>query len=799
MFKNYIIIAFRNLRKHKGFSFINISGLAIGMACAIFIMLYVDFELSYDNFHDDADRIYRIVNEQTTSNGIRYYAGVTAGMGPAIKNNLSQVENVARIVRSEPKTVKYGTKAYLEEKIVFAEQEFFDIFSIRILKGDLNNILTRPLTAVITQSIAAKYFSSEDPVGKFLDIDGRKFAVTGIIADSPKNSHFKPGIIQSFSTLTLPDNERPPGFLQWNTTHSAKTYFKLVSNTEIDLFQTQINQLAYQNLKEKLAEYGYQHNFFLQNIKDIHLHSHFRGEFETPGNAQYLYIISFIGLFILLIACINFTNLSTARSAKRSAEVGMRKVVGATRKQLIFQIMGESLFISVITLVISFILVVLTIDFFNSILNTNFETIELLRPRIIIFLLIMGIFTGVTSAIYPAFFLSGFRPAIIFKGTFTTGKKGAQARKILVIGQIVISVILIIGILVIYRQIDYMKNYPLGFDKEQKLIIMLPEVDLMTNNYETIKSEFKKHPSILGVTASSSVPGRSTFFWRLWPTGMRDQKSQPLNFINVDYDFIDIYDMEIIAGRSFDRTFGSDLEAPGWVINESAVKAYDWNSPEEAIGKEMMDDRTPIIGVVKDFHFKGLQNAIEPLAISVWSEHFNCFTLEVSLNNLSETISYAEDVIQQFFPEAIFNYFFLDDDFNRQYHFEEQISVLFSVFTFLGIIIAVLGLFGLTAFIAEQRTKEIGIRKVFGASIYGLVFNFWKDFGEWVLIANIIAWPVAYYFMNKWLQNFAYRIDLSVWIFILAGLVVLVIALLTVSFQSIKAAMANPIDSLRYE
>ena len=799
MFKNYLKIAFRNLRKHKGFSFINISGLAIGMACAIFIMLYVDFELRYDNFHENADRIYRIVNEQTTSNGIRYYAGVTPAMGPAIKDNLPQVENMARVVRSEPKTVRYGIRAYLEEKIVFGDQEIFDIFSIKFIKGDLNNILTRPLTAVITQSIAEKYFSDEDPIGKFLEIDGRKFTVTGIIADSPKNSHFKSGIIQSFSTLTLPDNERPPGFLQWNTGHGAKTYVKLVSNTDLDLFKSQINQLAYQNLKEKLAEYGYTHHYFLQNIKDIHLHSHFRGEFETPGNAQYLYIISFIGLFILLIACINFTNLSTVRSAKRSSEVGMRKVVGATRKQLIFQIRGESLFISVITLVISIILVGLTMDFFNSILNTNFEIFELLRPKIIIYLLILGIFTGVTSAAYPAFFLSGFKPVIIFKGTFTTGKKGAQARKILVIGQIVLSVILITGTLVIYRQIDYMKNYPLGFDKEQKLIINLPKQDLMTNNYETIKSEFKKHPSIFGVTASSSVPGRRTFFWRLWPTGMRDQKSQLLCFINADYDFIDIYDMEIIAGRSFDRTFGSDLVAPGWIINESAVKAYDWNSPEEAIGKEMMDDRTPIIGVVKDFHFKGLQDAIEPLAISVWSEHFSCFTLEVSLNNLSETISYVEEVTRQFFPEAIFDYFFLDDDFNRQYHFEEQISVLFSVFTFLGIIIAVLGLFGLTAFITEQRTKEIGIRKVFGASICGLVFNLLKDFGEWVLIANIIAWPIAHYAMNKWLQNFAYRIDMSVWIFILAGLAALVITLLTVSYQSIKAAVANPVESLRYE
>jgi putative ABC transport system permease protein len=460
---------------------------------------------------------------------------------------------------------------------------------------------------------------------------------------------------------------------------------------------------------------------------------------------------------------------------------------------------GETLFITIITLILSFILVAVTMNFFNVILNTNFVIHELFRPKIIMYIVLIGILTGIASGVYPAFFLSEFNPATILKGAFLTGRKGTRGRRILVIGQIVLSVILITGTLVIYRQIYYMKNHPLGFDKEQKLIITLPDVDLMTNNYETIKSELKKHSAVLGVSASSSVPGRETFFWRLWPTGMRDRKSQPLNFINVDYDFIDMYDMEIIAGRSFDRVFGSDLQARGWVINEAVVKAYDWNSPVEATGKEMMDDRTPIIGVVKDFHFKGLQNEIEPLAFSVWSEHFNCFTLQVDLNNLGETISYANAVIQKFFPGVIFDYFFLDDDFDRQYRFEEQIGVLFSVFTSLGILIAVLGLFGLTAFIAEQRTKEIGIRKVFGASVYGLVLDFLKDFGKWVVIANIIAWPIAYFAMNKWLQNFAYRTKLNLWIFILSGFAALTITLLTVSYQSIKAARANPVDSLRYE
>lgn len=800
MLKNYLKIALRNIRRHKGYHFINITGLAIGMACAIFILLYVELELSYDNFHKDSDRIYRIANEQVTSKGNRYYSGVPPVMGPAVKDHFPQVESMARLFRVEPKTVRNGDRIYIEEKLAFADQEVFDLFSIRSIKGDPKNSLNRPLTVVITESIAAKYFGGEDPIGKFLEVDGRNFEVTGVIAESPENTHYKFGLLGSFVTLTLPNSDMPPWFSQWSTgMHAAHTYVKLLPNIDLNEFETQINQLAYENLKEELARSGYEHHYFLQRLQDIHLHSHLRGEAEPPGNAQYLYILSITGLLILCIACINFMNLSTARSANRSCEVGMRKVVGAARRHLILQFMGESMVITIVTLVVSLMLVGLTMDFFNDILGTKFEFVELFRPRILLCLAILVLLTGIASGSYPAFFLSGFRPASVLRKSLSTGKKGAITRKVLVIGQMAISVILIIGTLVIFRQINYMKNVRLGFDEEQKLIINLPDYELITNNYEAIKSEFKKNPSILGVTASSSVPGRRMFFWRMWPTGMRDQKSQPLNFLNVDYDFIEIFDMEMIAGRSCDRSFGSDLEAPGWVINEAAVKAYDWDSPEDAIGKEMMDDRTPIIGVVKNFHFKGLQNIVEPLGMSVWSEHFRCFTLKVNMQNLGETISYIEDTFYKFFPGELFDYFFLDDDFNRQYRFEEQIGILFSVFTSLGIAIAVLGLFGLTAFIAEQRTREIGVRKVFGASVFELVICLSKEFGKWILLANVIAWPVAWFAAHNWLQNFAYRIEINVGIFIVSGLMAMVIALAATGTQIIKAARANPVESLRYE
>ena len=800
MFRNYVKIALRNILRHKGYHFINITGLAIGMACAIFILLYVEFELSYDRFHRDGDRIYRIANEQVTANGNRYYSAVTPVMGPAVGENFHQVECMARLVRVEPKTIRKGDRIYIEEKLAFGDQEIFDLFSIQWIKGNPANALMRPMTVVITESFAGKYFSDEDPIGQFLRVEDKVFEVSGVIGDSPENTHYKFGIIGSFVSLTQMGLDLPPWFLTWSTgMHVAHTYVKLLPNTDLNEFKAQMNRLAYENLKEELNQSGYEHHYFLQRLQDIHLHSHLRGEAETPGNPQYLYILSITGLLILFIACINFMNLSTARSANRSCEVGMRKVVGAARGQLILQFLGESLGMAIITLGVALALVGLTMDFFNQVLGTKFDFADLYRSRILIYLAILVFLTGIVSGSYPAFFLSGFKPVAVLRRTLSAGKKGALIRKILVIGQMAISVILIIGTLVIFRQIDFMKNIPLGFDKEQKLIVNLPDYDLMTGNYGAIKSEFAKHPSILGVTASSSVPGRRMFFWRMWPTGMRDQKSQPLNFLNVDYDFIGLYDLEIIAGRSYDRSFGSDLEAPGWVINEAAVKAYGWDSPEDAVGKEMMDDRTPIIGVVKDFHFKGLQNIVEPLGMSVWSEHFRCFTLKVNMENLGETISYIETTFKRFFPGELFDYYFLDEDFDRQYRFEERIGILFSTFTSLGITIAILGLFGLTAFIAEQRTREIGVRKVFGASVFELVIYLSKEFGKWILLANVIAWPAAWFAARHWLQQFAYRIEINIGIFIVSGFMVMFIALVSTGYQIIKTARADPVDALKYE
>jgi len=801
MLHNYIRTAFRNLFRHKGYSLINIAGLAAGVACCLFILLYVEQELSYDSYHKDADRIYRIANEQKTSNGFRYYSAILPVLGSAVREKLPQVESLARLTTSEEQTVKYGQKSYYEDRLAFTDPGIFDIFTISFIRGTRNDALKRPFTVIITEQIAGKYFGAEDPVGKILKIGVHDAEVTGVIEDSPENTHYKFGILGTINTLeTIHSNDERDRYHAWTTgNHNAHTYVKLAAGADPGLFIQQVNNLAYENLTDELAAYGYTHHYFLQPLRSIHLHSNLRGEAEAPGNPQYVYVFSAVGFLILLIACINFMNLATARSATRAAEVGMRKVVGAHRRQLVFQFMTESFLISMIAVAAALTFIALTLPLFNEFAGTQFHIAGFLRRELLAGLAAIAVFTGLTAGSYPAFFLSAFRPSAILKGAFTAKSGSAVMRKLLVVIQFTISIILITGTLIIFNQITYMKNRSLGFSKEQKLVISLPRASMVRDDYETIKTELLGHASITGATASSSVPGRRTFYWRMWPPGERDTESQPINFMNIDYDFIREFDIGLVAGRTFDRAMGTDLAAPGFVINEAAVTAFGWETPENALDKELNENRTPIIGVVRNFHFKGLQNDVEPIGMSVWSDHFMYITLSVNTGNLDGVIKYTRDVYHRFFPDDLFDYFFLDTDFNRQYRFEEHVSRLFSVFTFLGIFIAALGLFGLASFIAQQRTKEIGILKVFGATVISIVLLLTKEFVKWIVIAAVIAWPVSYFVMNSWLQNFAFRASPGWTPFVLAAVSALIIALVSVSYQTIRAAAANPVDSLRYE
>jgi len=793
MFKNYLKVTLRNMLRHKGYSVINISGLAMGLTCCIFILLYIQFELSYDTYHPDADRIYRIALEQQQKTGTRSYATVSQMIAPALRTNFSKIELAGRILGVGIKPVKYVDRMFYEEKIAHVDPDIFNIFSVPFIRGNPATALKRPGTAVLTQQMAEKYFGNEDPVGKFIEVDTASYEITGIIQNPPENTHLKFSMVMSYKSI-----EHVRMLQAWDPgIHPAYTYIKFKERVNVEAFEEQITQYTNNQMKEKLEQRGYIHTYFLQSLTGIHLHSHLSYETEPPGNLLYIYVFSAIGIFILLIACMNFMNLSTARSANRSGEVGMRKVVGAQRKQLVWQFLGEALVLSFISLLLALVIVCSFLQFFNNIIDIQFTGSNLLNPRTILLLFGLMFFIGIIAGSYPAFILSAFKPISVLQGTLRAGSSGALLRKCLVVVQFAISITLITGTIIVYNQLNYMKNTDLGFDKEQKLIVDLPRFSMIRDNYEFVKGEFLQHPSVTGAAASSSIPGRRMFYWRIFPTG-EEGNSQGMNFINADYDFIPEYGLELVAGRSFQRDMRTDAAGNGRILNEAAAHAFGW-TPAEALTKFIGPERGPIIGVIKDFHFKGLQSTIEPLVLSIWSDHFKCITLNVNTENLRETLSFIEKKYKELFPGYIFEYFFLDTDFNRQYNFEEQLGRIFGIFTFLGLLIACLGLFGLSSFIAEQRTKEIGIRRVLGASVSGIIGLLTKEFVKWVGVGIIIAWPAAYYVMYRWLEGFAYRIKPGISSFLISGSIALLIAVLTVIYQAYKAAAANPVNALKYE
>jgi len=796
MLKNYLKIALRNFRRHKGYSFINIAGFAIGMACCLLILIYVRHELSYDRYHKDADRICRIVIDIRTQTANRVFALVSPTVAPALKADYPQIECAARAVPTSARLVRLEEKSFYEDRFMYADQELFDIFTIPFIQGIPQEALTRPSTLVISQRMAFKYFGSANPLGKTLNINQAEYEITGVIEDSPENTHMKYDLIASLKTLS--------NWSEMSNWHSTMfyTYLKLKPNVEIEEFSQQVSRLADKYVGERLDSRGKTYNYFLQPISSIHLHSHLRYEIEPPGNPVYVYIFSFVGLFILLIACLNFMNLATARSANRAKEVGMRKVVGAQKLQLVCQFLGESLLVSFLSLCFAMVIVRYTIPLLNNLTGISMSFDELLNPIVLFFLIGGTVLVGLAAGLYPAFVLSAFRPAVTLKGALSATSRSFAMRTVLVVVQFSISVFLIIGTLTIYRQFNFMKNQHLGFEKEQKLVLPLRGGISIEKNYKTVKDMFSKHSSITGAAVSSSVPGRGVSNFSIGLVGEEDEKNQSMFHLYFDENFIPNYGIEIVAGRAFQKEMSTDIRG-AFLINEAAIKAFGWSRPEEALGKRLQTGYggrvNPIIGVTKNFHYRGLQNEVEPLVMEFLPEIFRYITLSIDITNLKDTLAFVESQWKVLFQGNPFESFFLDTDFDKQYRADEQVGRIFGIFTLLGLFIACLGLLGLASFAAESRTKEIGVRKVLGASVTGIVLMLSKQFTKWVLLANGFAWPIAYYFMYRWLKNFAYRININILTFLLSGLLVLAIALLTVSFQSIKAATANPVDSLRYE
>jgi putative ABC transport system permease protein len=814
MLLNYLKITLRNIRKHKGFSFINIAGLAVGMASCMVIFLYVASELTYDRYHDDSDRIYRVAMWWKVPSREFQSAGINAGVAPELSDNFTQVESTARYMPIHDRIVRNGDTHFFEDRVGYADQEIFDIFHIPFVYGDSRSALEKPWTVVITRRIAEKYFGRQNPVGKTIEIkegatrgvrsmsspdsDNTDYEITGVVDNPPSNTHFKYDILVSSKQLKL-DVLRQ----SWHD-RQTYTYIKLAPNTDVNNFEEQISLMAFDHVGRQLKAWGQERRYFLQPLAGIHFQSNLLGEMEPPGNMTYIAIYSLIGLLVLLIGCMNFINLSNARSVYRAKEVGMRKVLGAGRFQLIRQFLGESLIITIIALGFSFLICDILLPLFNETAGTTLAISKIVHPYVLFTLAGLVVLVGIVAGGYPAAVLTAFKPVSVFKGPSYAGTKGSFMIKVLVIFQFAISIFLIIGTLTVFQQLRFMKSRTLGFDKEQKIIIPFRYNSTFSRNFNAIKKEILSHHTIVGATASSSAPGRCPNEGYLSQTEAVNQPAKKLNFIAIDYDFISQYKIDMAVGRPLQREKNDANNAI--LINESAVKFLGYSSLEEAIGKSWhlgwYDGRKvsrEIIGITKDFHYQGMQEMVEPLFMIYAPLDFNTLTLTLETGSLGETLSFIENLWQKLYPSLPYEGYFLDEDFDRQYRAEEQIGKLLGIIAGMGLVISTLGLLGLAAFMTQQRTKEIGIRKVLGASVSNIALLFSKSFSRWILLANIIAWPLAYYAINRWLQNFAYRVNVAPLLFLMAAAIALVVSLLSVSFHVFKTAMANPVDSLRYE
>ncbi len=783
MFINYLKIALRNLKKHKGYSFINIAGLTIGIACCFFMLMWVQDEWSYDRFHENSTELYRILLDPLGASATHEAVSPPILAGK-MKEEFPEVINTTRLAVSGTILFSYGDRMFYEGRGILADQSFFEMFTFPFVKGDPATAFSELHSIVITEDLAYKYFGSDDPIGKTLTLNNRAdYNVTGVIKNVPHNSHFQFDHVRPFNLM----REFGRNLDSWRDV-SYYTYVLLQENSSAQ----EVNK----KLEELIKKEDSGHNlYYLQPLMRIHLHSNFNFDIGEHGNVVYVYIFTAAAVFILLIACINFMNLTTARSGNRAKEVGMRKVIGARRIDIIKQFYGESILLSLIALMFAFLLISLFLPLFNNLTGKQLA-LDYSGNLGIVFLLVgIAIFAGIISGSYPALFLSSFRPMKVLKSVFKTGSKNSLFRKVLVVTQFTLTIVLFIGTMVIHDQLANIRGKDLGYDKDHLIFIRLR--GNIAQKYETVKLELLQNPNIASVTSTSSLPthigsGTSGADWEGKEPDVRIQMQISL----VDHDYLETFKMEMAQGRFFSKEFSTDKS--GIVLNEAAIKAMGMDSP---LGKRFSIWRVDgtIIGIIRNFHYKSLRNEIEPLILILDPKRVRYACIRIKAGNIPETIKFLENSWKKLVPDFPFVYGFLDDRIDGLYRAEQRMGTVFNCFTLLAIFIACLGLFGLASFMAEQRTKEIGIRKVLGAPVFGIVFMLSREFTKWVLVANIIAWPLAYFAMNHWLQNFAYRINIGIWTFLLAAVLVFVVALFTVSFQALKAALLNPVETLRYE
>lgn len=797
MLTYYLKLVLRNVLQTRGYSIINILGLAIGIACAMIVYLYVYQELSYDRYYPDYQRIYRVVSDVHSSGLIYNRNTVSPPIVKVLREDFPQVEKAVKYSRGSLKApVKFNDKKVYVERYLRIEQDFLELLPQKIIRGAIKDQVTRPNTALITESLAKILFGDSDPIGQIIKRDSINYEVTAVFQDWPENSHLNPELLCSWNPSLANTDD---AWMEDNWGGIGMAFVKLKEGTDVKAFEEVLKTLESKYNTDPQDRWGLNRTVYhyLQPLKDIHLKSRTPFEFKPAGSITYLTVFTAIGLLILLIACINYMNLTTAKFMKRIREIGIRKTLGATRNSLIVQFLFESFMYVFIAHVIAMFMVELFLPNVNQLLETKLVA-DYSKLTLIGSIIVLIFFTGLISGSYPAFFLSSFKPISILQGSIKTGFVSAWIRKGLVVFQFAVSVALIISVLVIYKQLNYMKDYPLGFDKEQKLILRFPQNVIGPNAYKQIKQEFSKIPQINKTAFCSSIPGEWNYGWRTYLPGEQNIRTFLINYYQVDEDFASLMKLEFVAGTPLLPEHLSDRMIE-LIINETSLKTFGWNSPEDAIGKNIFNNNWRIVGVFKDFHFKGLQEQVGPMGIFLMHEDYKLLVLDVNTETYRETLSRVEEVYNKLMPDYPFEYFFMNENFDKQYKNEEQMGQFLTVLSLLGVFIACIGLLGLASFMTQQRTKEIGIRKVNGARVQDILTLLVGSFSKWILVANIIAWPIMYYILDKWLENFAYRTSISWWIFAIAGLLSFFLAIATVIYQSYIAAKTNPVDTLKCE
>jgi putative ABC transport system permease protein len=807
MIRNYFKIAVRNLLKYKFISFINLFGLTVGLACCLLITTYILNELGYDRFNANAGRVYRVTRSFNNQEGVvsLNLSTVAPPFGYYFPTDFPDIQKMTRLYENSLTPFRYKEKIFNEEHVFYADENLFDVFSVKVLKGNPKTALYDPYSVMLTEETAKKYFGDDDPMNKMIRFNSKfNFKVTGIYKAFPENAHLHPGMLLSFNTLKDTavygeENLRT----NWGN-NSFFTYLLLPENYPVQKMVAQFPAFIDKHMNRRN---GNQPSKFtklgLQKLTDIHLYSHTDYEAEQNGDISRVYIFSAIALFILLIACINYMNLSTARSALRAREIGIRKVIGARKKELIIQFLSESVLLCWVAILIAAAFAYLALPWLNKVSGQVLSFSILLQWKIIVPLMLTPFIVGIISGIYPALFMSSFQPVKTLKGLFKVAGSSISFRKVLVVTQFAISIILIITTAIVFQQLHYMQVKSLGFDKDQ--VANMNYTNEVNKQYEAYRTSLLQNAAFKDVTRSSRIPtGR--LLDNMGAAVLSGDSLRPtttdIKYVASDYDFISTFGIPLAAGRYFSRDYGTDTS--NYVINEATVDALGWKTAQNAIGKDFKygNRQGHIIGVIKDFHFESMHQKIVPMVLLMFPPSvasFNDLSVKIAGKNISDAVAYMQSTWKKYFPETPFEFTFLDDNFQKLYQSEQRQATIFTAFACIAIFIACLGLLGLSAFAITQRIKEIGVRKVLGANTVSIVVLLSKEFLKLVAIAAVFAFLVAWYAMNNWLSDFAYRISIQWWVFVLAAVLAALIALITVSFQAIKAAVANPVKSLRTE